>query len=134
VEDLPRNISPSAIVGMPDARIENITLRNIEIHYPGGGNPHYAKVGLDELDKVPEMGASYPEFSMFKELPAWGFYIRHAGGITMENVKLVCDKKDYRTAIVLDDVTGASFSELKVSEPGGKKEQVFHFRSTGIVF
>lgn len=61
--------------------IENITLKNIEIHYPGGGNPHYAKVGLDELNKVPEMGASYPEFSMFKELPAWGFYIRHAKGI-----------------------------------------------------
>ena len=80
VEDLPRNISPSAIVGMPDAMIENITLRNIEIHYPGGGNPNYAKVGLDELDKVPEMGANYPEFSMFKELPAWGFYIRHARG------------------------------------------------------
>jgi len=132
VEDLPRNISPSAIVGMPDAMIENITLRNIEIHYPGGGNPHYAKVGLDELDKVPEMGASYPEFSMFKELPAWGFYIRHAKGITFENVKLVCDKKDYRTAVVLDDVHGASFRSLKVTETGNKKESVFSYRSTEI--
>lgn len=132
VEDLPRNISPSAIVGMPDARIENITLRNIEIHYPGGGNPHYAKVGLDELDKVPEMGASYPEFSMFKELPAWGFYIRHASGITMENVKLVCDKKDYRTAVVLDDVQGATFRDLTVTEPGGRKNPVFQHGSTDI--
>jgi len=132
VEDLPRNISPSAIVGMPDAMIENITLRNIEIHYPGGGNPHYAKVGLDELDKVPEMGASYPEFSMFKELPAWGFYIRHANGITFENVRLVCDKKDYRTAVVLDDVHGATFRNLKVAEPGNKKEGIFSYRSTEI--
>ena len=66
---------------MPDALIENVTLKNIEIHYPGGGNPSFAKVGLDELDKVPEMAASYPEFSMFKELPAWGFYIRHAKGV-----------------------------------------------------
>ena len=133
VEDLPRNISPSAIVGMPDAMIENITLRNIEIHYPGGGNPHYAKVGLDELDKVPEMGASYPEFSMFKELPAWGFYIRHAKGITFENVRLVCDNKDYRTAVVLDDVNGATFRNLAVKEPGGRKAPVFHFRSSEIV-
>lgn len=132
VEDLPRNISPSAIVGMPDAMIENITLRNIEIHYPGGGNPHYAKIGLDELDKVPEMGASYPEFSMFKELPAWGFYIRHAKGITFENVRLVCDKKDYRTAVVLDDVHGATFRKLEVKEPGGKKEGIFSYRSTEI--
>ncbi len=132
VEDLPRNISPSAIVGMPDAMIENITLKNIEIHYPGGGNPHYAKVGLDELDKVPELASNYPEFSMFKELPAWGFYIRHSRGISMENVKLVCEKKDYRTAVVLDDVQGASFRNLQVTEPGGKKDGVFSYRSTDI--
>jgi len=133
VEDLPRNISPSAIAGMPDALIENITLKNIEIHYPGGGNPHYAKVGLDELDKVPELGPNYPEFSMFRELPAWGFYIRHAKGIIMDNVKLVCDRKDYRTAVVLDDVHGATFRNLQVTEPGGRKEPLFSSRSTGII-
>ncbi len=92
VEDLPRNISPASIVGMPDVLIENVTLKNIEIRYPGGGNSNYAKVGLDELDKVPELPANYPEFSMFKELPAWGFYIRHAKGISFENVVLVCLK------------------------------------------
>ncbi len=132
VEDLPRNISPSSIVGIPGALIENVTLKNIEIHYPGGGNPHYAKVGLDELDKVPELEKNYPEFSMFKELPAWGFFIRHAKGIIMENVKLVCDRKDYRTAIVLDDVHGATFSKLQVSEPGSRKESIFSRESTDI--
>ncbi len=125
VEDLPRNISPSSIVGMPDSKIENVTLKNIEIHYPGGGNPSYAKVGLDELDKVPEMAASYPEFSMFRELPAWGFYIRHAKGITFENVTLYCLKKDYRTSIVLDDVQNAEFKNLSVNEPGSRKESLF---------
>jgi polygalacturonase len=132
VEDMPRNISPSSIVGMPDAIIENITLKNIEIHYPGGGNAAFAKVGLDELDKVPEMGASYPEFSMFKELPAWGFYVRHAKGITFENVTLTCGKKDYRTAIVLDDVNGAVIKSLTVLEPGVKKEPVYSYKSTQI--
>ncbi|MCU0410257.1 MAG: glycosyl hydrolase family 28 protein [Bacteroidales bacterium] len=133
VEDLPRNISPSAIVGMPGALIENITLKNIEIRYPGGGNPNYARVGLDELDKVPEMGPNYPEFSMFRELPAWGFYIRHAKGITFENVRLICEKKDYRTAVVLDDVHEARFRELQVTEPGGKKSPVYSYKSTGVV-
>ena len=133
VEDLPRNISPSSIVGMPDVKIENVMLKNIEIHYPGGGDPSYAKVGLDELDKVPEMAASYPEFSMFKELPAWGFYIRHVSGITFENVSLVCSRKDYRTAIVMDDVENATLRNLQISEPGPKKEPVFSYRSKGIV-
>jgi hypothetical protein len=133
VEDMPRNISPASIVGLPDAFIENVTLKNIEILYPGGGNAAFARVGLDELDKVPEMAASYPEFSMFKELPAWGFYIRHAKGISFENITLSCFKKDYRTAVVLDDVCGAKFKSLKVNEPGRKKDPVFSYRSTGVI-
>ena len=133
VEDLPRNISPSSIVGMPDAFIENVTLQNIEIRYPGGGNPLYAKVGLDELDKVPELGANYPEFSMFKELPAWGFYIRHAKGIKFENITLLCSKKDYRTALVLDNVHKVEITGLRVTEPGAKKNPVYSQRSTEVV-
>jgi hypothetical protein len=133
VEDLPRNISPASIVGMPDVPVENITLKNIEIRYPGGGNPEYAKVSLDELDKVPEMAASYPEFSMFRELPSWGFYIRHAKGIKFENVMLSAAKKDYRTAVVLDDVHGVTFNSLKVTEPGVKKEPVFSYKSTDVI-
>jgi len=132
VEDMPRNISPASIVGMPDARIQNIMLKNIEIHYPGGGDPNFARVGLDELEKVPEMASSYPEFSMFKELPAWGFYLRHAGNITFDHVTLMCDRKDYRTAIVMDDVTGARLSGLKVSEPATDKKTVFTNKCTGV--
>jgi polygalacturonase len=134
VENMPRNVSPSSIVGLPDALIQNVSLRNVEIHYPGGGNPAFARVDLDELQKVPELPSNYPEFSMFKELPAWGFYIRHAEGITFENVTLICEKKDYRTAIVLDDVTGATFKSLKVVQPSGNKEPVFSFRSRGVIF
>jgi polygalacturonase len=133
VEDLPRNVSPASIVGMPDVMIENVTLKNIEIHYPGGGNEAYAKIGINELDKVPEMAASYPEFSMFKELPAWGFYVRHAKGITFENVILSCAKKDYRRAVVLDDVHGATIKSLKVNEPGSSKEPVYSYKSTGVI-
>jgi hypothetical protein len=134
VEDLPRNVSPVSIVGMPDVAIENVVLTNIKIHYPGGGNPRYAKVGLDELDKVPELPAKYPEFSMFKELPAWGFYIRHAKGIEFNHVKIYCAKEDYRTAVILDDVHGISFKGLKVEEPGKKKKAVFSYRSTDVKF
>ena len=133
VEDMPRNVSPASIVGMPDVKIENVSLKNIEIHHAGGGNASFAKVGLDELDKVPELPANYPEFSMFKELPAWGFYIRHANGITFENVTLTCARKDYRTSIVLDDVNGATFKSLKVTEPGTRKEPVYSYKSKGVV-
>jgi len=132
VEHLPRNISPASIVGTTNAAIENITLKNIAIHYPGGGNPNYAKVGLDELDKVPELADKYPEFSMFKELPAWGFYVRHAKDVIFENLTLSCTKKDYRTPVVLDDVHGVTLNGLKASEPGEQKESVYSERCSGV--
>jgi hypothetical protein len=136
VEDLPRNISPASIVGLPDHKIQNVTLKNIEIVYPGAGNPYYAKRGLTdaELDSIPEMRAKYPEFSQWKELPAWGFYIRHAEGIHFENVILTAQKKDYRPAIVTDDVKGASFKGMTFNEPESKdKQQIFQHRSGDVI-
>ena len=65
-------------------------MENIEIVFPGGGDEHYAHVGLDELDKVPEMPKAYPEFSQHMELPAWGFFVRHVDGLVMSNIKLPC--------------------------------------------
>lgn len=131
-EDMPRNISPAGITGMPDALISNVTLKNIEIRYPGGGNPMFAKVGLDELDKVPENPEFYPEFSMFDELPAWGLYVRHVKDLKVEGLVLSCEKKDYRTAVVLDDVRGAAFTGTKVAKPD-KREWIYSYKSTGVV-
>ena len=134
IEDMPRNISPVIIIaGLPGAMISNISFKNIELIHPGGGNPKFAKVMLNELDSVPEMPASYPDFSKFRELPAWGIYIRHAKDIQFSNVKLTCAKNDYRTAIVLDDVHNATFRTTSVHETG-KKNPHYELRSTGIEF
>lgn len=130
VEDMPRNISPASIVGIPTCKIRNVTLQNIEIVTPGGGNPLYAYRGTTpaELNSVPEMEKAYPEFSQFKELPAWGFYIRHAENITFDNVTFRALRKDYRPAIVADDVKGLALHDVHVDEPGsqGKQETVLY--------
>ena len=134
IEDMPRNISPPIVIaGLPDATISNVSFTNIEIKHPGGGNPQFAKSSLNELDKVPEMAASYPEFSKFLELPAWGIYIRHASGIQFNDLKLSCEKKDYRTAIVLDDVHHSEFISTTVKEPE-KKKSSYQYKSSEIVF
>jgi glycosyl hydrolase family 28 len=131
IEDMPRNVSPVVITGMPDALVSGVSLTNVEIKYPGGGNPLFARVGLDELDKVPERPNAYPDFSMFKELPAWGVYIRHARGIVFNQVSLSAEKKDYRTAIVLDDVHQSQFISTQVKEPARKKD-LFQYKSSEI--
>lgn len=132
IEDMPRNISPIVIAGLPGQYIDDVTLTNIEIKYPGGGNALFANAPLDRLDSIPEIPAKYPDFSMFKELPAWGIYIRHAKNIQFSNVRLNCEKKDYRMPVVLDDVQGAQFTSLQIQQPGPKK--IMHtYRSSGIV-
>ena len=129
IEDLPRNISPCGIIGLKDSKIKNVTLENIDIIFPGGGDPNYAHIGLDELDKVPEMPKAYPEFSQHMELPAWGFYVRHVDGLVMKGIKLTALEKDYRTAVVMDDVKNHEISTLQVYEPNGNKKDAIFVRN-----
>ena len=129
VEDLPRNVCPSGIQGIPGMPIQNITLENIEIVYPGKADANYAYRGSSkaELEAIPELEKSYPEFSNWKELPAWGFYIRHATGVVMNNIKITVTDKDYRPAIVADDVNGLSLKGVQIVQndaPKGKKQIV----------
>ncbi len=119
VEDLPRNISPSSIVGTPSNRIENITLENVEIHYPGGSDSNFAFCGTDpqSLASIDERTTQYPEFSMFKELPAWGLYLRHADNLVLRNVHLTVADHDYRPCIVADDVNGLTIENSRPATP-----------------
>ncbi|WP_339709179.1 glycosyl hydrolase family 28 protein [uncultured Kriegella sp.] len=100
------NVFPASISGLPGHDVENITLENIAISYPGRGNKGYAHVPVWRLNSIPEKASSYPEFSMFGELPSWGFYVRHASGLEMNNVRLSVREEDFRPAYVFDDVKG----------------------------
>lgn len=109
------NPFPSSIVGIPGYKIENVSLENIEISYPGRATKGMAYIPLSRLNQVPEVIAEYPEFSMFGELPAWGFYVRHAKGITFKNVKLTLDDEDFRPEFVFDDVQGLNMEQVDLS-------------------
>lgn len=121
VEDQPRNISPSSIMGCPGMRIKNVLLENIEITYPGKADTAYAycDTSPDALAAIPEWERRYPEFSMWKELPAWGLFVRHADSVTLRNVTLRVADCDYRPALVADDVEGLLIekSHFDHSEP-----------------
>lgn len=98
------NPFPASISGLPDHYIENVTIENVEISYPGRSDKGYAYLPLWNLDSVPEQESQYPEFSMFGELPSWGFYIRHVDGLNIRNIRLSVREDDYRPAYVFDDV------------------------------
>lgn len=132
LEDEPRNVCPCAIVGLPGNNVTDVTIENVEIKFPGGADPNYACVKTTELNKVPEMPKAYPEFSQFKELPAWGFFIRHAENVVFKNVSLSAAAKDYRPCVVCDDVKNADFSGLKATAPALKAKVYANKKSTGI--
>jgi len=120
------NTFPSSITGIPGNPVENVTLENIEIIYPGRGNDGLANMPLSRLDFVPEKIADYPEFSMFGELPAWGLYVRHMDGLTMKNIKLSIAASDYRPAIIFDDVKNMSLDSIIINGDSKQKHFVLH--------
>ncbi|WP_167356671.1 glycoside hydrolase family 28 protein [Pedobacter soli] len=112
----PHNLLPAVIAGVPGHFIENVSLENIEITYGGGASKSIAHIPLEQLDQVTENEAGYPEFSMFGELPAWGFYVRHAKGISFKNIKLNYKATDFRPAFVFDEVSTLNIDGLEIAQ------------------
>ena len=97
------NPFPASITGIPGHRVENVKLSNIDVSYPGRGTKGMAYIGAYRYNDVPEEIASYPEFHMFGELPAWGLYVRHVDGLNFDNVKMSIREPDYRPVMVAED-------------------------------
>lgn len=97
------NPFPASITGIPGHRVENILLENIDVTFPGRGTKGMAYIGAYRYSTVPEKIDSYPEYSMFGELPAWGLYLRHVDGVTLSNVTMRTAAADYRPALVAHD-------------------------------
>ena len=110
----PHNVFPTSIVGLPGHDIENVTLQNIQISYEGGGSKDIAYKSIDSLSGIPENATGYPEFSMLGELPAWGVYVRHVKGLTLQQVQLDLSKPDYRPACIFDDVKNVQLKTVTI--------------------
>jgi polygalacturonase len=109
----PHNLFPSTIiVGKPGFDIQDVKLKNIEITFAGGGNTEIANSRFDNPESIPERPKEYPEFSMFGEIPAWGFYIRHVNNMQMKNITLILKNSDYRPAFVFDDTNTISIKNI----------------------
>jgi hypothetical protein len=92
-----------SITGLPDKRPQNITFRNVELMFKGGGRAADAAQKITE-----EYPARYPApYYVFKStFPAYAFYLRHADNIRFENVTFrVVDPEEARPPVVADDAT-----------------------------
>lgn len=122
--------SAIALESVDGAEIENVKLENIEIVCPGRATRGMAYMSVSRLKDVPENEKGYPEFTMFEELPSWGFYVRHVKGIQMRNVKLRLQEDDFRPAFVFDRVSDVRLSDISL--PENKKAGQVVLRQTSL--
>lgn len=94
---------PSTIAGIPGHNIEDVRISNVRHIMVGGLTPG------DAVQNPPELEDAYPEPTMFGTLPAYGFFIRHATDVRIDDVDVRFEKEDTRPAFVLRDVTDVDF-------------------------
>ncbi len=121
----PHNVFPASVSGIPGHPVEDVTIENVELTYAGGGDENNARMAIESMAKIPEQVSEYPEFSMFGELPVWGFYARHVVGLNLKNITVKAKNKDYRPAIAFDDVTKLKIENVKVLEKDDKQQFIF---------
>ena len=134
-----------SITGLPGYPVEDVWLSNITLHHQGG-------VTADELVHIhdtikDEKEKAYPEATMWGNLPAKGFFVRHARNVHFSNVVVATEQPDVRPDIVRVDaeplawgdqgdgtyvnpVLNADFSDPDVIRVGEKYYMVasdFHF-------
>lgn len=88
---------PVMIMGIPSQKIENVLIKNINVKYAGG------KDYRDFRLKVPEQEEEYPESNRFRNLNAYGIYIRHAKNISVEKLKVIPRENTKRKFKIVSD-------------------------------
>ena len=132
-----------SITGLPDYPVRNVSISNVSIHHKGG-------VSADEMDEIfesvkDEKEKDYPEATMWGNLPAKGFFVRHARNVRFSNIEVTTEQPDARPDFVEIDSEGwgdqgdgtyrnpvlnADFSDPDVIRVGSKYYMVasdFHF-------
>ncbi len=98
------------VAGVPGAPVQDVTLRDIRIWYQGGGTAEQA------ARVPPEDVKGYPEPDALGVMPAYGAYLRHVQGITVDGFETHSLAPDQRPTLWLDDVSGAHFTGLDTQQ------------------
>jgi polygalacturonase len=117
---------PSIIAGVDGHPVEDIKISDVYLHQRGGADAELS------ARQPPEKDSGYPDPPMFGDLPATGFFIRHARNVEMSHVEIAVAAPDTRPAFWLQDVVDADFFRLRLpAGPSFSLNTVTGFRSFG---
>ena len=115
------------VTGLPEEPVRNVWLQNIRLQFRGGGAAELVN------KEYREQGTNYPEPKFAGQTPAYGLYARHVEGLHVSDVTFTYERPEFRPAVVLDDVHGATLRHIDAQlEPGIDK--VVTLRSTAITY
>ena len=77
-----------------ERKVKDIIIRNYSSRY------NELPESIDIKERIHENIRSYPESNSFGDLPAYGFYIRHAENVVLENVEVIPRSMNTRECIV----------------------------------
>lgn len=112
------NVFPSSITGLPGHRVQGISIKKVQVDYATVADKAVNYLPIDSFHIITEAEKDYPEFSMFGELPVWGFYVRHVNGLRMKKVLVKMNGKDFRKAFLFDDVKKLKLKNVKAEGEG----------------
>lgn len=73
---------PIMIMGVPNQNVKNVHLENFDLKYADG------KDYFDLRFKIPEQEKEYPECNRFRNINAYGVFVRHAKNVELEYIKI----------------------------------------------
>ena len=85
------------IMGIPTQKVKDVYLRDISVKYAPG------KDYRDFRLKVPEQEREYPESNRFRNLNAYGIFVRHAENISVEKLKVIPRDNTKRKFKIISD-------------------------------
>ncbi len=92
--------------GAGGSYLENISFTDVHVTYEGGGTAEEAA-----NRNVPEIAGEYFQIGT---PPAYGMYARNVKGLSLDNVSFNYENTDLRPAVVFNNITDASVSNLSV--------------------
>lgn len=101
------NTFPAVVSALESCPADGITLSDISLDCPAGGNEGQAYMPADKPERVPQFPRAEPAYFMFGELPAYGLYVRNATGLDLRRLTFAARRPDYRPDVVVHNPASA---------------------------